>query len=245
MGLSSSQGRLLMLTSRLSDIELQEMMISQRQSQLALDSEKAASDYNKAMSNYKLTIKVDDSTEDKGYRKEDLNYNNMTSMGYLVTNAQNQIYLTKDENGEWIIPKDIDGNALLSINKSTGKATVGSKQYDILDGTKYLSEQGILQNSIMSGVLYLFNTKESTEGISLSNLQSDTEMEYVLDTSDDAEAQGKYDYETARIARQDNQLEMDLKQLETQHEVILKEYDTVKDVISNNVERTFNLFSSG
>ena len=169
----------------------------------------------------------------------------MTSMGYLVTNAQNQIYLTKDENGEWIIPKDIDGNALLSINKSTGKATVGSKQYDILDGTKYLSEQGILQNSIMSGVLYLFNTKESTEGISLSNLQSDTEMEYVLDTSDDAEAQGKYDYETARIARQDNQLEMDLKQLETQHEVILKEYDTVKDVISNNVERTFNLFSSG
>ena len=133
MGLSSSQGRLLMLTSRLSDIELQEMMISQRQSQLALDSEKAASDYNKAMSNYKLTIKVDDSTEDKGYRKEDLNYNNMTSMGYLVTNAQNQIYLTKDENGEWIIPKDIDGNALLSINKSTGKATVGSKQYDILD----------------------------------------------------------------------------------------------------------------
>ena len=40
-------------------------------------------------------------------------------------------------------------------------------------------------------------------------------------------------------------LELDLKQLETQHEAVMKEYESVKEVISNNVERTFNLFSNG
>ena len=245
MGLSSSQGRLLMLTSRLSDIELSEIMISQRQSQLAMQSEKVASEYNEAMSNYKLTIKVTDDTEEKGYSKQDLTYDNMTQMGYLATTAKNQVYLKKDDDGNWIIPKDADGKSLLSIDKTTGLATIGNENYEVLDGTKYLSNSQIMQQSIMNGVLFLLDTKNNKDGISISSLESDTEMEYVLDTSDDAEAQSKYNYETARIARQDNQLDLDMKQLETQHEAILKEYDSVKEVISNNVERTFNLFSNG
>ena len=60
MGLSSSQGRLLMLTSRLNDIELSEVMIAQRQARLAFKSEKAASEYNEKMSNYKIQIKLPD-----------------------------------------------------------------------------------------------------------------------------------------------------------------------------------------
>ncbi len=245
MGLSSSQGRLLMLTSRMSDIELGEILISQRQNQLAWESQEAAEVYNEAVSNFKLTIKVADENESNGYKTQDLNYSNMTQMGYLVTNAKNQIYLTKDEEGNWIIPKDMDGKDLIKIDDATGKATVGEKQYDVLDGTRYLKDQNVLQNSIMNGMLFLFNTNTSRTGINLATLQSDTQMEYVLDTSDDAVAQSKYEYESARISREDNELDMELKQLETQHEAVLKEYDSVKEVISNNVERTFKLFSNG
>ncbi len=245
MGLSSSQGRLLMLTSRLSDIELQEIMISQRQNQLATKSQAAAQEYNDAMSNYKLTIKVDDSYEERGYKKENLTYDNMSKMGYLAATANNQIYLKKDENGEWIIPKDLDGNSLLSIDESTGKAVIGEEKYEILDGTRNLDNEKNLQQSIINGTMFLINTKDSQDKVSLKNIDSNPEMEYVLDTSDDAEAQSKYDYELARVSKSDNQLEMDLKQLETQHEAILKEYDSVKEVISNNVDRTFNLFSNG
>ena len=76
-------------------------------------------------------------------------------------------------------------------------------------------------------------------------LQSKIECEYVLDTSDDAAAQSQYEYETSKLAKQDNRLELDLKQIETQHEALLKEYDSVKEVINNTVERTYNLFSNG
>lgn len=244
MGLSSSQGRLLMLTSRLSDIELGETMISQRQNQLAMESEKTAKEYNEAVSNYKLTIKVTDPNETLGYKSQDLNYKNMAAMGYLVTDAKNQIYLQKDENGEWIIPQDINGNDLLSID-SSGKAVIGNANYNIVDGNDYLSKSDVLQNSILNGRLFVFDTATSTEGISMTMLQSQTDVEYVLDTSDDTEAQSKYEYESARIARQDNQLDIELKQLETQHEAIMKEYDSVKEVISSNVDRTFSLFSDG
>lgn len=245
MGLSSSQGRLLMLTSRMSDIELKEIMISQQQNQLAWQSEQVASDYNDAMNNYKLTIKVPDSSQDSGYSKKDLNYSNLTSMGYIVTNVNNQIYLTQDDDGNWVIPSDIDGNDLLSIDQETGKAVIGENQYEILDGTNYLSNSTVLQTAIMNGVLFLYDTNTNTEGISKDLLESDTEIEYVLDTSDDAQAESQYNYETARISRQDNQLDLELQQLETQHEAVLKEYDSVKEVISNNIDRTFKLFSNG
>ena len=245
MGLSSSQGRLLMLTSRLSDIELAQIMISQRQNQLAWESEKISKEYNEAMSNYKLTIKVPDASENKGFTIEDLSYENMSELGYLITDAQNRVYIRKDENGQWVVPTDADGNQLIKIDNDSNTATIGGKTYELVDGTNYYKNKQLLQNSIMNGLLYVFNTETSKEGISLSTLESDTEVQWVLDTSDDAKAQSLYDYETAKISRQDNRLDMDMQQLETQHEAVSKEYDSVKEVIKSNVDRTFKLFSKG
>ncbi len=273
MGLSSSQGRLLMLTSRLSDIELGEIMISQRQNQLAMQSEKVAKEYNEAMSNYRIVVKVPDITgaSNAGYTNEDLNYNTLSMAGYVVTNGKNQIYLKREEVDEpvlddegnqitdedgnpvtekvkkWVVPKDVNGNDLLTIDEETGTATIvgGAVNYQLLDGTKELSNADVIQNSLVNGTLFLFDTINNQTGISPLDLQTDTQLEYVLDTTDDAEAESKYEYETARISRQDNQYDLEMQQLETQHEAVLKEYDSVKKVISNNIDRTFKIFSDG
>ena len=240
MGLSSSQGRLLMLTSRMSDIELSEIMISQRQNRLAWEQSKAAEEYNAALSNYKLTIKVDDA-------KQDLNYSNLTNAGYFVVNDKREIYLKKNEDGSWDIPTDLEGNPTLEIKD--GKATylkgglVG--EFNVVDGTDLLSNAETLQNCLMNGRLYIANPEKSQPALDMAMLASETTIEYVLDTSDDAQAESKYEAETARVSREDNQYDMQMQQLETQHEAILKEYDSVKKVISNNVDRTFNLFSDG
>ena len=244
MGLSSSQARLLMLTSRISDIEYQEVMISQRQQQLAMDSEKAAQKYNEAMNNYKLQVKVTDENYAKGYRTEDLTYENMTSMGYLAMSSNNQIYLKKDDDGNWIIPKDLDGNDLISIDES-GKATINDKKYEIIDGTKYLEKSEVIQNLILNGQMNIINTKGEKGPLSVDSIMSDTEIESELDTSDDAEAQSEYEYETACISRKQSQLDLELDQLETQHTALLKELESVDKLIDNNVDRTFDIFSDG
>lgn len=243
MGLSADQGRLLMLTSRMSDVNLQQVMISQRQNKLAWESERVASEYHDAMSNYKLVVKVPEGSASGGYEKQDLNYTNLTQLGYLVTNANSEIYLEKDENGDWIIPEDINGNEILEIDGN--KAIINSNEYEILDGSKYLSDPKILQNSLVNGTLFLLDTNKESDEMGISDFSTNTEMEYVLDTSDDAEAESKQEYETARIARQDNLLDMDLKQLDTQNAALQKEYDAVKELIDKNIERTFSLFKKG
>ena len=98
----------------------------------------------------------------------------------------------------------------------------------------------------MNGALFVLNTTgNDTSGTKINQLESNTSVEWVDDTSDDAEAESKYNYETARISRQDNQLDLDMKQLETQHNAIAKEMESVKKVIDDNIERTFKLFDGG
>ena len=243
MGLSSSQGRLLMLTSRLSDIELEEIMISQRQNQLAWQSEKAAKEYSEAMNNYKMQVKITDSSADRGYRKEDLTYDNLSELGYVVMTSKNEICLKKDENGEWIIPENSPIKDY--FNKETGKVEKDGEVFDIVDQTELLKNSSSLQTLIMNGVLSVADKDSIDKPYSGSVLESKDNIEYVLDTSDDAAAESKYNYETSRISRQDNQLDIELAQLETQHEAIMKEYESVKGLISNNVDRTFQLFKNG
>lgn len=244
MGLSSSQGRLLMLTSALSNVQFQEIMVSQRQNLLASESEKAASEYNEKTNNYKLTMKIPDASSATGYTSSDFNYANLSALGYLVTNDKGDIYLKKDENGEWIIPKDSYGNELLTVNQETGRAVIDDKEYDIADGSQYLTKKGTLQNLVMNGYLNVVSLNDLKKGLTSDILESETQVEWVLDTSDDAEALSKYEMETARISRKDNQLDMEMQQLETQHNALIKEYDSVREVIGNNIERTFKLFSN-
>ena len=297
MGLSSSQGRLLMLTSRLSDIELQQMLISQRQNALAASGQKAAEEYNNALTNCKIMMKVPNSSEKTGYTKEDLSYKNLTQMGYLATNGSGAVYMQKvdadisgeiileslnaklanattdeekaaiqaeiddvtqkiteaEANGEeytqkatiWDIPTDINGNPLLELSADGTKAIVNGEEVNILDGTSYFQDPKILNNMIVNGMMFIHNTNNNVSGITMEMLESNTQMLYELDTTDDAAAQSKYEYELASIERKENQLEMEMAQLETQHEAVLKELESVKNVISNNVERTFKLFSNG
>ena len=163
MGLSSSQGRLLMLTSRLSDIELAQIMISQRQNQLAWDRENVSKEYNDAVSNYKLTIKVPDASKEDAFVKEDLNFENMYDMGYRLVDAKGNIYLPPG------YQKD-DGTAAVEDNFGTDTKTLGDETYIAADATPYMENSKLLQEMIMNGLLFVYNTNEggSTEPLSMS-----------------------------------------------------------------------------
>ena len=302
MGLSSSQGRLLMLTSRMSDIEFQQIMLSQRQNRLAWDQEKVAKEYSEAMNNFKLEIRMPDSTdEDASYKNQPVNFNNLSQMGYLICDAQGNIYLQKGADGKWVTPQDMYGNDLVKLddpsaenptariyesldaereeilklrnqielwekedtsgfseeqlaefNKQVSEAKAKVEKYDagngpykVIDGGDMISNSEILQQQIMNGQLYIINTNDRETGLTPNILASDTEIQWVLDTSDDAMAESKYNYETTQLERKENAIQMEIKQLDTQYQAISKEYESVEKLIESNIERTFKLFSSG
>lgn len=58
-----------------------------------------------------------------------------------------------------------------------------------------------------------------------------------------AKAEAKYENETKKIDAKDKKFDMDLSKLETERTALTTEYDSVKKVINDNIERTFGIFS--
>ena len=58
-----------------------------------------------------------------------------------------------------------------------------------------------------------------------------------------AKAEAEYEYALKQINRKDKQYDLALSKLETERNALTKQYDSVKKIISDNVERTFGIFS--
>lgn len=242
MGLSAMQARLQMIVSQMNANALNQSRISQAQSDLAMQSEVIAKEYNEKMSDTKIVINVVKDGDTFATETVDLDYNTMSSQGFLALTQKNEILLKKDDNGEWIIPQDYEGNPLIEIKD--GKAVIlndkSAQEYFIKDGSKYLDDKDSLNAAINYGALYLLNTNNLDVGkIGIGNLPQSGNLESILDTSNDAEAQSTYQYEMARIERIENQYDQDLKKLETEITALSKEYDSLRDGIKENIDRTF------
>lgn len=64
----------------------------------------------------------------------------------------------------------------------------------------------------------------------------------VYDTTDDGAAEAKYTELTAKYQKQDKELELRLKQIESEHSAVQTEMDAVKKVLDKNIETTFKTF---
>ena len=61
-------------------------------------------------------------------------------------------------------------------------------------------------------------------------------------TADDALAESEYEAKLATIKIQDQMMDMEIRQIETQHKAIMEEWDSVKKVIEDNITKTFKVF---
>ena len=75
---------------------------------------------------------------------------------------------------------------------------------------------------------------------------TDTYLEYTTTTTIDktayAKAEAEYEHKTKEIDAKDSKYDMDLSKLETERQALTTEYDSVKKVIQDNIERTFGIF---
>ena len=76
---------------------------------------------------------------------------------------------------------------------------------------------------------------------------SDSNLAYTANSSIDSrelkKAEAEYEKAMKDIDRKDKQFDMDLNRLETERTALTTEYDSVKQVIKDNIERTFGIFS--
>ena len=108
-----------------------------------------------------------------------------------------------------------------------------------------------LQNMIKCGkiTIDIVNKDNKTGEITYSGTSpsSDTYLEYTTTTTIDksalAKAEAEYEHATKEIDQKDKKYDMDLSKLETERTALTTEYDSVKKVIQDNIERTFGIFS--
>ena len=108
-----------------------------------------------------------------------------------------------------------------------------------------------LKNQLESGRFTIEIAKpDSKTGevkLTTTSIATDTYVGTTTTTSIDkkayAKAEAQYEHDTKLIDAKDKKYDMDLSKLETERTALTTEYDSVKKVVSDNIERTFGIFS--
>lgn len=128
-----------------------------------------------------------------------------------------------------------NGGAYVPISKFNGN--VGG---DAASDSKWLQEQ------IQAGKITIFSTdkgkNEKAESVASSEFLQDVNTT-TIDKTALAKAEAEYEHDMKQIDRKDKKFDMDLNKLETERTALKTEYDSVKKVIEDNIERTFGIFS--
>lgn len=255
MGLASSQARLLLLTARKSDLEYRSQMISQRKIMLAMDTESLATEYTRGLSNRRMKFVFETDPSKGTTLTEDLNYDGVTATNsdnighFIVTDAMNRLVVPANSKlPEGFVadaPDPTTGKVFAYYQGSSAtldKAT--AQKFEVL-ALPDVNNATVFQNSLRNGGLYLQKLNPDENKFEPKALTGIDVIQDQLDTTDDAAAQSVYETKSLTVQNQDKILDLELKQIETQHKAIETEYDSVKKVIDKNIEVSYKIFANG
>ena len=149
----------------------------------------------------------------------------------------------------------VDNNTILTI--TTG-VTVSSDElaqstfYDSLFNqicangwteNNEIEDNEYLQEMLQSGMLYISKVKDDGYYYQ-GNYATDTYIKEVSDDTMIAQAEAKYTTEKAKLNAKEETIDMKMKNLDTEISSLTTEYDTVKNTISKNIEKSFKRYNA-
>lgn len=112
------------------------------------------------------------------------------------------------------------------------------------------NDADFLKSKISSGeftIELVTTNKNGTVEMTGTSPSSDDLISYVnatdVDNTRAKKLEAKYEHDLKEINHKDKQLDMSLSKLETQRKALTTEYDSIKKIIDDNIERTFGIFS--
>ena len=232
MGLAASQGRYLCLTARMSDLINEGQQISYSRLMLATESQEIAEKYNKAMANSVMEAQIyDENGNPKSVR---LTYDAITNKD-LTKGLGMRIV---DADGHIVVPQNATKELKESLkNKDKDETFVYDES---TDDAEYIQEM------ILTGQWFLEQNTGSEENAQWEKLQSWQGSSQVSErnyTEDDVAAEAEYEKDMKALQKKDKMLEMRLEQIQTEENAIETEIDSVKQVISDNIDNSFKTFA--
>ena len=148
--------------------------------------------------------------------------------------------------------KEDDFNYYVSIFKQiqASGGCISIADYDGVNGDA-ANDSDWLQMMLKCGKITIetatFDKVNGAVKFNATSVSSDTYLEYATTSSIDkkalAKAEAEYEHACHDINQKDKKFDLDLSKLETERNALTTEYDSVKKVIQENIERTFGIFS--
>lgn len=96
---------------------------------------------------------------------------------------------------------------------------------------------------LKDGSLRIEYYSATSKGFVSTTLDEDSSIQEVKDDRTIALAETKYQQDMTALENKDKRFDLQLKQLDTEHNALQTEYDSVQNVIKKNIEKTFSMFS--
>ena len=106
-----------------------------------------------------------------------------------------------------------------------------------------MDDSEYLQEVLQSGKLFLSRVKDDGYYYQV-NYSTDSYIKEVADETLIAQAEAKYNTEKTRLNSKEETLDLKMKNIETEISSLTTEYDTVKNTISKNIEKSFKRYDA-
>ncbi len=106
-----------------------------------------------------------------------------------------------------------------------------------------ITDNEYLQEMLQSGMLYVSKPKDDGYYYQ-GNYATDPYIKEISDDTAIAQAEAKYQTEKAKLNSKEETLDLKMKNLDTEISSLTTEYDTVKNTISKNIEKSFKRYNA-
>ena len=163
-----------------------------------------------------------------------------------------QLYDVKDQLNT---SKLVDENTVFTIKTGTevssddcGQATFYDALFNQICANGWtennqINDTSYLQKMLQSGMLYVSKPKDDGYYYQ-GNYATDPYIKEISDETAIAEAEAKYQTEKAKLNSKEETLDLKMKNLDTEISSLTTEYDTVKNAISKNIEKSFKRYNA-
>ena len=106
-----------------------------------------------------------------------------------------------------------------------------------------IKDDAWFEQQITEGKLLLEYYSSTERGFVSTTISEDDAIQEVEDEREIARVEAKYNQDLAALEKKDSVIDLELKKLDTEHNALQTEYESVKNVVDKNVEKSFSMFS--
>ena len=99
------------------------------------------------------------------------------------------------------------------------------------------------EQQLKEGKLFLQYYSATEKDFVPTTTSDDDSIQEVEDEREIALVESQYNQQLAALEKKDQQIDLELKKLDTEHNALQTEYESVKSVVDKNVEKSFSMFS--